>query len=135
MHQLRHSYVRFSMFASSTSFLKRGALPERAGLLWYHIVHLKLVGLCERNVGLNTKCALVKVSENVKEHGPLSQAPVKIINTKNKTLFECVTKNSKRLIFVTNQLEIFHRAASKVFSGYLIFTPIPLLLIETKHPC
>ena len=53
-------------------------------------------------------------------------------NTKNKTFVECVTKNNIRLIYLTNQSEIFHRAASKVFSGCLSSTPIPLLLTDTQ---
>ena len=61
------------MLASSSSFSKKGAVPKRASLLGYLIVDFNLVGLCDRNVGLNTKCALVKVSENVEEHEPLSQ--------------------------------------------------------------
>ena len=48
------------------------------------IVDLNLVGLCDRNVGLNTKCALEKVLENDEEHKPLLQALVKIINTKKQ---------------------------------------------------
>ena len=63
-------------------FFKKGALPKRASLLWYLAVDLISLGLCDRNVGLNTKCALVKVSEHVEEHEPPSQALVKIINTK-----------------------------------------------------
>ena len=55
--------------------------------MWYLIVDLNLVGLCDRNVGVNTKCALEKVSENVEEHVPLSQALVKIINTKKQITF------------------------------------------------
>ena len=83
---LRHTVVicGFEKFASSTSFSKKGDLSKRAGLLWYVIVDLNLVGLCDRNVELNTKCALVKVLENVEEHEPLPKALLKIFNTKKQ---------------------------------------------------
>ena len=55
-----------------------------ASLLRCLIVDLNLMGLCDCNVGLNTKCAVVKVSENVEEDEPLSQALVEIINTKKQ---------------------------------------------------
>ena len=55
-----------------------------ASRLWYLVVDLNLVGLCDRNVSLNTKCAMVKVSENVKEDEPLSQALVEMINAKKR---------------------------------------------------
>ena len=55
-------------------------------------------------------------------------------NTKIKTRVECVTKNGGKLKCLTNQLEILHRAARKVFSGCLSSTPILLLLIETQLP-
>ena len=57
-----------------------------------------------------------EVLENVVEEEPLSQIGVDMTNTKNKTFVECVNKNRRRLICLTNQLEILHRAASKVFS-------------------
>ena len=124
------------MFASSNSFLKKAALPKRSSLLWYLLAHLNLVGPCDCNVGLNTKCTLVKVSENVEEDEPLSQTLVEIFKTKkNKTIVECVTKNSKWLICLTNQLQILHGTASKVCSGCLFFTPILLLLFEIQLPC
>ena len=50
---------------------------------------------------------------------------------KNKTRVESVAKNSRRFKCLTNLLEILHRAASKVYSGCLSSTPIPLL-IETQ---
>ena len=53
-------------------------------LLWCFIVDLNLVDLCDRNVGLNKKCVMVKVSENVEEDEALSQALVKMINTKKQ---------------------------------------------------
>ena len=87
-----------------------------ASLLWYLTEDLNLLGWFDRNLGLTTKCATVKVSKNVVEDEPLSQTQVDTTNTKNKTLVECVHKNSGRLICLTNQLEILHRAASKVFS-------------------
>ena len=77
---------------------------------------LNLLGLFDRNVGLTTKGAMVKVSENVVEDEPLSQNRVDMTNTKNKTLCKCVYKNSRTLICLTNQPEILHRAASKIFS-------------------
>ena len=75
-----------------------------------------MLGWFDHNVGLTKKCAMVKVSENVVEDEPLTQTRVDTTNTKNKTLVECVHKNSGRLICLTSQLEIVHRAASKVFS-------------------
>ena len=72
--------------------------------------------------------------ERVEENESPSQTLLDMINTKNKTLVECVTKNSTRLICLTNQSEILHRAASKVFSGCFSSTPVPLLLIETQLP-
>ena len=77
---------------------------------------------------------MVKVSENVVEEEPLSQTRVDMTNTKNKALVECANKNSRRLICLTNQLQILHRAANKVFSWCLSSTPIPLLLIDTQLP-
>ena len=55
-------------------------------------MELNLAGLCDRNVGLNAKWTLGKVSENVKELEPLSQALVKIINTKKKKLLSVLPK-------------------------------------------
>ena len=100
-------------------FLKKQLLCLRrllAGLLWYLTEDLNLLGLFDRNVGLTTTCVMVKVSENVVEEEPLSQTRLDMTYTKNKTLVECVNKNSKRLIRLTNQLEILYRAVSKVFS-------------------
>ena len=93
-----------------------------------------MLGLFDRNVGLTTKCAVVKVSENVVKEEPQLQTRVDMTNTKNKPHVKCVTKNSRRLICLTNQLEILHRAACKVFSECLSFTPIPLVLVETQLP-
>ena len=93
---------------------------------------MNLLGPFDRNVGLTTKCTMVKVTANVEENEPLSQARVNMTNKKKKkTLVECVTKNSRTLIFLTDILEILYRAASKICSGCLSSTPIPLLLIET----
>ena len=89
MYQLRHTVAMcgFQCLYYQPVFQKKGALPKRASDLYYFIVNLNLVGLCDFNVGVHTKCALVKLSENVKEHEPLSQALVKIINTKKQTTF------------------------------------------------
>ena len=111
--------MQFSVLHSLTSFSKKQLLYLRwllGSLLWLLTEDLSLLGLFDCNVGLTTKCAIVKVSENVVEEEPLSQTRVDMTNTKNKTLVECVNKNSRRLIFLTNQLEILHRAVSKVFS-------------------
>ena len=75
------------MFASSTSFSKQAAsLTKMASLLWCLTVSLNLLGQFDRNIGLTTKCDLVKVSENVEEDEPLSQTGLDMINTKNKTV-------------------------------------------------
>ena len=103
-----------------------------ASLLRYLTEDLNLLGLFDRNKGLTTECAMVKASENVEEDEPLSQTRVDVINTKNKTRVESVTKNNRRLKCVTTKLEILHRAASKVFSGCLSSTHNPLLLIKTQ---
>ena len=55
-----------------------------ASLPRYLKVDLNLVGLCDRNVGLNTKCAMVEVSENVEGDEPLSRPIVEMINTKKQ---------------------------------------------------
>ena len=73
---------------------------------------LNLLGLFDCNVGLTTKYVIVKVSKNVEDDEPLSQTGVNMTNTKNKILVEYVTKNSKRLICLTNQLNIPHVTAS-----------------------
>ena len=66
MYRLRH------MFASSISFSRKAAsLPNMASLLWYLAEDLNLLGLFDRNVGLTTKFAAVKVSDNVEDE-PLS---------------------------------------------------------------
>ena len=62
-----------------------------ASLLWYLTGDLNLFGLFDRNIGLTTKCAMVKVSENVIEE-PLPQTPVDMTKTKSKTFVECVNK-------------------------------------------
>ena len=106
-----------------------------ASVMWYLTEDLILLRVFDRNVGLTKKCAMVKVSENVVEEKPLSQTGVDMTNTKNKTLDECVNKNSRRLICLTNQLEIMHRAASKVFmhrAASMIPLFHPLLPIETQ---
>ena len=105
---------------SSTSFSKKKQLLYLrwvlASLLWYLTENLNLLGWFDRNVGLTTNFAMVKVSEKVVEDEPLKQTRVDTTTTKNKTLVECVHKNSGRSICLTNQLEILFRAASKVFS-------------------
>ena len=103
-----------------------------ASLLWYLSEDLNLLGLFDRKVGLITKYAMAKVSENVVDDELLSQTQADTINTKNKTLVECANKNSRRLISLTNQLKNLCRAASEVFSECLSSTPIQLLLIETQ---
>ena len=103
-------------------------------LMWYFTEDLNLLALFDRNVGLTTNCAMMKVLENVVEEESLSQTRVDMTTAKNKTLVECVTKNCRKLICLTNQLKIFHRAASKIFSGCLFSTSILLLLIETQLP-
>ena len=49
------------------------------------IMDLNLVGQCDGKVGLNTKYAMVKVSDNVEKNEPLSQAIVDMTNTKKNT--------------------------------------------------
>ena len=120
------------MFASSTCFSQKAvSSPTMVSLLWYVTEDLNLFGLFDRNVGLTTKRAMVKVLENVEKDEPLSQTRVDMTSIKNKTLVERAIKNSRSLIYLTNQLEILHRATSKVFSGCLSCILIPLLLIET----
>ena len=105
-----------------------------ASILWYLTADLNLLGLFDGSVGLTTKCAMMKVLENVKEDETLSQTRLGLTNTKIKTIYECVTKNRRRLIRLTNQLKILVRAASKVLSRCLSSTPITLLLIKTQLP-
>ena len=90
--------MQFSMFASSTSFSKTAAsLPKMASLPWYLTEDLNLLALFDCNVGLTTICAMVKISKNLEEDELLlSQTRADMTNTKNKTLVECVTKNSRR---------------------------------------
>ena len=102
--------------------------------MWYLTEDLNLLRLFDRNVGLTTKIPWWKFQKNVVEEEPSSQTRVNMTNTKNKALVECANKNSTRLICLTNQLEILHRAASKVFNWWLFSTPIPLLLIDTQLP-
>ena len=47
-----------------------------ASPLWYLTENLNQLGLFDRNVGLTTKSAMVKVSENVEEDEPLFQTRV-----------------------------------------------------------
>ena len=61
-------------------------------LLWYLTENINLLGLFDRNEGLTTKCAAVKVSENVVEEEPLSQTRVELTNTKTKHLLSVSTK-------------------------------------------
>ena len=70
------SYVQISIFTSSTRFSKIAGfftVPKMASLLRCLTEDLNLLGLFDRSVGLTTKCALMKVSENVKEDVTLSQ--------------------------------------------------------------
>ena len=81
------------MFASSTSFSKKAAsLPKMANLLWYLTKDLNLLGPFDRNFGLITKCATVKVSENVEKNKPLSQTQVDMTLTKTKHLLSVSLK-------------------------------------------
>ena len=73
-----------------------------ASRLSYLTEDLNLLNLFDRNVGLTTKCAMVKVSKNVVEDDQLSQTRVDMTNTKSKTLVKYVNKNSRRLICLTN---------------------------------
>ena len=58
-----------------------------ASRLWFLTEDLNLLaGLFDRNVDLTTKCAMVKVLENVVQEEPLSQTRVDVTNTKNKAL-------------------------------------------------
>ena len=90
------NYVQFSELVLSNSFSKKKQLLYLRWLLarrsWYFKEDLSLRGLLDRNVGLITKCAMVKVSENVVEKEPLSQTRLDMTNTKNQTLVECVNK-------------------------------------------
>ena len=86
-----------------------------ASLVWYLTGDFNFLGLFHCIVGLTTKCTTVKVSENVVEEEPQSQTRVDMANIKNEALVECVNKNSRKLICVTNHLETLLRAASKVF--------------------
>ena len=115
-------------------FQKTASLPEMARLLWYLTEDLNWLGFFDCNVGFTIKYAMVKVSEYVEEDEPLSQARMDMTNTKNKKFVECVTTSSRRLICLTNQLEILLRAASKVFSWFLSSFSIPLLLNEIRIP-
>ena len=94
------SYVQFLMFASSTSFSKKAAsLLKIASRLWYLKEDLRLHGLFDSNIGLTTKCTMVKVSENVEENEPLSQARVDLTNTKTKHLLS-VSPNTVESCYV-----------------------------------
>ena len=63
-----------------------------ASLPWYLTEDLNLLGLFNRNEGLTTKCAMVKVSENVEEDEPLSQTRVNMTNTKTKHVLKVSPK-------------------------------------------
>ena len=64
-----------------------------ASLLWYLTEDLGWLGLFDRSVGLTTKCALTKVSDNVEENGTLPQTRLDVTHAKIKTIVEVVTKN------------------------------------------
>ena len=95
-----------------------------ASVLWYLTEDLNLLGLFYRSVGLTSKCALMKVSENVEEDYTLSRTRLDVTNSKIKTIVECVTKNRRRLMYLTDQLKILHRAACKVLRGCFSSTSI-----------
>ena len=59
-------------------WLQQGGCKGTASLT----VDLNLLGVCDRNVGLNTKFAMLKVSENVEEDELLSQTREDMTNTK-----------------------------------------------------
>ena len=106
-----------------------------ASFLWCLTEDLILLGLFDCKVSLTTTCSTVKVSENVVEEAPLSQTREDMNKPENKTLFECVNKNSGRLICLTNQLEILNRAACKVFSWCLSSTPSHCFSLRPKFSC
>ena len=83
------------MFASSTSFSKKqtASLPKMASPLRCLTEDLNLLSLFDHNIGLTTKCAKLKVSENVEKDVPLQNLSGYDQHTK-KTLVECVTINS-----------------------------------------
>ena len=64
---------------------KAASLLKMASLLWYLTEDLNLLVLFDRNIGLTTKCVMVKVSENVEEDKPLSQTQVDTTNRKTNT--------------------------------------------------
>ena len=80
--------MQLSVFVSSTSFFLKVAsllkIAILASLLWYLREDLILLGRFDRNVGLTTKRAMVKVSVNILENEPLTQTRVNITNKKNK---------------------------------------------------
>ena len=90
---------------------------------------LNLLGLFHRNVDLTTNCAMSKVSENVVQEEPLSKTRVDMANTKNKALVECVNKSNRRLICLTNQLEILNRALQARF----LLMPLSRPYIVASH--
>ena len=115
-------------------FEKATSLLKIASILWYLKKNLSLLSLFDRNVGLTTKCTMVKVSKNVEENKPLSQARVDMTNTKKQTLAECVTKNCRRLLCLTDQLEVLHRAPSNIFSRCLSSTHVPYPVASYGNP-
>ena len=75
-YRLRYTVVtcRFQCLHHQPVFHKKATfLPKMAGLLWYLTENLNLLGLFDCNVGLTTKCALMKVLHNVEEDEILSQ--------------------------------------------------------------
>ena len=76
--------MQFLMFASSSSFsTKAASLSKMASLLWHLTQDLNLLGLFERNTGLTTKFAVVKVSENNKDE-PLLKTRVNMTQHKKQ---------------------------------------------------
>ena len=66
------NYVKFSVLVSSICFSKKTTKKQLlylrwlfAGLLWYLTEDLYLLGLFGCNIGLATKCVMVKVLDNV----------------------------------------------------------------------
>ena len=79
-------YVQFLVQCHQPVFQKKQLLYLRwqlASLLWYLTEDSNLLGQFDRNVGLRTKLAMLKVSENVVKDESLSQTLVDMTNTKH----------------------------------------------------
>ena len=124
------NYVQFPVLVSTISFFKKKQLLYLrwllASLLRYLTEDLILLGLFDHNVGLTTKCDMVKVFENVVEEEPLPQTLVDMTNTKNKTLVECVNKNNGRLICLTNKLRNSRQSCKQGLQLMPLFHSYPI---------